>query len=171
MKQHLNFFVTTLLKMFVATVIASFPLSYVRIWLQHSSEVVKAIITIVVFVTVYMVIYDLFFTRRKYRVLIKQTKPENISEVSRDYFKEYVRKETLVHAVVLVPLGLITFFVWFLSGIKDYASIATMGVAFLFPLVSCCILKRRIAKDTKRSLKCRKRKDITGTVDETPQGK
>lgn len=148
--KNIKFYLYIVLKIFVAMVVATLPLSMLMLFVQKSSEIVRASVIIGVFVAFYLYIYDLFFTRRQNRAFIDRTKPEDMAEASRNYFMEYTLRETLVHAVILIPIEAIAFFAWRSSGKLDYASIATVVVVVLFPLVSYCASKRRIDKEAKK---------------------
>ena len=152
MKNNIKSLASTFLKAFGALVLASFPLSAVAPFAEIARENVKAFISIGVFVVADLYIYDSFFTQRQNRVIIDRTKPEDMASASRNYFREYTRKEAIVHAVWAIPLGIIPFLAWLSRGKVDYASVGTMIVAVLFPLVSHFASKRRIDKEAKKIL-------------------
>ena len=152
MKNNIKSLVSIFLKVFGALVIASFPLSVVAPFVENAREGVKAFIAVSVFVVADMFIYDLLFTRRQNRVFMNRTKPEDMASASRNYFREYTRKEAIVHVVWAIPLGIIPLLKWLSLGKLDYASVGTMVVAVLFPLVSYYASKRRIDKEAKKIL-------------------
>ena len=152
MKNNIKFFLFAFLKAFGALVLASFPLSAIAPFAEIARGNATALISIGVFVFFDLFFYDFFFTRRQNRVIIDRTKPEDMAEASRRYFKEYTRKEAIVHVVWAIPLGIIPLLKWLSLGKVDYASVGTMVVAVLFPLVSYYASKRRIDKEAKKIL-------------------
>lgn len=152
MKSNVKFFVIAFLKAFGALVLASFPLSAIAPFAEIARGNATALISIGVFVFFDLFFYDFLFTRRQNRVIIDRTKPEDMASASRNYFREYTRKEAIVHVVWAIPLGMIPFLAWLSRGKVDYASVGTMVVAVLFPLISYFASKKRIDKEAKKIL-------------------